>query len=540
MIFLLNRFLKESKIKINEDELKIYLENHSSYPSMHAITDVLFSFDIENMVLEVPVDLDTFEKLPNTFYTLVNFQELSEYAIVKKNREGEVTIITSSAKKRIKKSDFIDVWDGVILVVDRGPEYEPFFDVKLLVKVLAAVSIILYVFVFYNKNDVLVHAGHFTLSLAGIFLSLLLVKKDLGYTSRFTEKFCSLIKEKSCDNVLNSAGSVLYKSIKLSDLSLVYFLTVSFLWAMVNNFSGLSTLLAFFSILGITVVFYSFYFQFKIIKNWCPLCLGVSSILIFQSVCAYFFITGWNFGLSTIFISLFAFLIFSSLWLNIKRLILKEKKLVNMEQQNLRFKRNFSVFKALYLANEEISTEINGAGGEIFMGDKFAPMQILLITNPLCIHCKKAHSDLLNLMSKHPGKIQLTFRFLIKNSEDDAFLIANKLISIYHEASLEECLKAMKEIYSTKESLSVEEWLRKWEDFGSKEYDIILKNCREWCMKKFLSYTPTTLINGRQLSTEYEIKDLFFFVEELTDMFNNSSDKNYSFAKNTDIAHECL
>jgi uncharacterized membrane protein len=540
MIFLLNRFLKKNKIKISEDELGLYLENHSSYPSMHAITDVLFSFDIENIVLEVPVDPDTFKKLPNIFFTLVNFQELSEYAIVKKNREGEVTIITSSAKKKMKKSDFLNVWNGIILVVDRGPEYKPFLDVKLWIKVLAAVALLVCVIIFYNKNNVLVHGGHFTLSLAGMFLSLLLVKKDLGYTSRLTEKFCSLTKENSCDNVLNSAGAVIYKSIKLSDLSLVYFLTVSFLWMIVNNFPGLSTLLALVSVLGISVVFYSFYFQFKIIKNWCPLCLAISSILIFQSVCAYFFITDWNFGLSTIFISIFVFLFSSALWLNIKRFILKEKKLMRIEQQNLRFKRNFPVFKALYLANEEVNTDINAGESEIFMGHEFAPIQILLITNPLCIHCKKAHSDILNLMSKYPGKIQLTFRFFTKDSEDDAFHIANKLISIYHEASLEECLEAMKDIYSTKESLNVEEWLRKWQDFGSNEYDIVLKNGREWCMKNFFNYTPTTLINGRQLSTEYEIRNLIFFIEELTDMFNNSNNKNYSFAENTDIAHECL
>ena len=64
---LLGRFLKKNNIKINSNDLKFQLQSNIDYPSISSISDTLDFFEIENLVVKIP--LDSIDELPKSFIT---------------------------------------------------------------------------------------------------------------------------------------------------------------------------------------------------------------------------------------------------------------------------------------------------------------------------------------------------------------------------------------------------------------------------------------------------------------------------------------
>ena len=195
----------------------------------------------------------------------------------------------------------------------------------------------------------------------------------------------------------------------------------------------------------------------------------------------------------------------------------KLKSLKELSQSKLdyfRFKRNFNLFNTLLETSKAIDTSI-AETSEIVIGNKNVPLNITIITNPFCGHCKSVHTLVEDIYKKYPDKVQINLRFNINTIDkgNDEVKVTTRLLEIFKKSDDLVCLDAMHDIYN---GMKTEDWLNKWQNCYEKEkYISVLNNQSEWCKSNEINFTPEILINGRSFPKEYNRSDLIYFIEEL-------------------------
>ncbi|MCF6348125.1 MAG: thioredoxin domain-containing protein [Flavobacteriaceae bacterium] len=525
LFFLLTSFLQKENIHLNQDELKLQLLSHPSYPSLHSVTGVLGHFNIKNMALEVPKNRETLFQLPTSFISIII--EKNEFVIVTQH-ENNIELLYSNKKKKIVSLDeFLEMWSGIIVVIEKDTFVIPNKKVTntTLLNSVYVLSAIVILGLFFITKPSLFQSTHFVLSLIGIGISSLIVKHELGFQSKAIDKFCTATESTSCDAVLNSKGASISKHFKLSDINLIYFIGIALSWLFLVNFSTNNSTIIIISLITVPITLYSIYYQYIIIKKWCPLCLGIVAVLWLQ--CCTLFLAKTSFisiklDFNSSFILFFSFLITATLWLFIKPLLKKQQELEKLEIEHYKFKRNFELFNAVYSKNEIINTQPIDSK-EIVLGNKNALLRILIVTNPSCFYCKEAHTDLENILKKNSDTINITIRFNIniKDKNSIAHRVTEKLIEIYNTESEELCIDALHEVY--KSDVDLDKWIFKWGEPSNGIFNNLLKMQQDWCHENSINFTPALYVNGKQFPKEYNRSDLNYFIEDLIEQNESNS-----------------
>ncbi|WP_417290650.1 vitamin K epoxide reductase family protein [Corallibacter sp.] len=523
--------MKRNKIKIPAEELAIQLLSHPSYPSLHAVTGVLDHFKIENIALEIPKSVDVLNQLLNTFFAVLNIEGQNEYAVIKKQKTKIKYSTYTKSYINCNYQEFLSIWNGIVVVIDNEKpirlERSELYENKTILNVLFFCLSLGFLYSFFNSTPTIFEGIHFLLSVLGLALSVLISKQELGFSSSLTDGLCAIGGKVDCDAVLNSKGATVFELIKLSDISLIYFSGLVISWLLGINLGLSSTLLPLSSVLTIPVMLYSLYYQYSIIKNWCTMCLGIVAILFFQVLCVFTLDTSlanFKFDFKGDFLVLSSFLLAMVLWLFLKPLLKKEVLLEDLQIKYLKFKRNFDLFFTVYNQNKYLSTDINVS--EITFGNIDAPVNIVLVTNPMCHYCKAAHADIENILNKYNNDVRVTIRFNVMTDEKTKlpYRIASALLAIYYDISPESCKESLSQIY--KEGIDREKWLEKWSHLDIAKFDEVLEYEQKWCHQNAINFTPALLINGKQFPKEYDRSDLLFFIDKLSEKFIEESNVN--------------
>ncbi len=510
-------FLKKENIHLNQDELKLQLLSHSSYPSLHAITGVLDHFSIDNIALELPKEHEILIQLPKYFIAHINSQQKEEFVLVNQ-LENRIAIVYSNKKKnKIAIEDFLEIWSGIIIAAekDNNTVSGKTINNKLTSIFFYSLIGILMLGVFFYTKPSLLSSLHFILSVIGVSLSVLIVKHEFGFQSKTLDRICSVSEDTSCDAVLNSKGASIFNNIKLSDISLLYFVGLTFTWLIYVNLDLTITAIIFLTLMALPITFYSIYYQYQIVKKWCPLCLGIVAVLWLQC-CTLLFnetvIPSMKLDYTSSFVLFFSFSFTTSLWVFIKPLLKKQEQLEQLEIEHYKFKRNFDLFNSVYSKGESLDTNsINSS--EIILGNKNAPLRILMVTNPSCFYCKEAHIDLEEIIKRNLKNINLTIRFNVPQEESNiANQVAKRLLEIYTESE-ERCRVALHEVYLDDADLN--QWLVKWGTSANTIYSNLLEAQQNWCHTNKIHFTPALYVNGKQFPKEYQRSDLSYFIEDL-------------------------
>lgn len=516
LYYILNVYLNNNDIHISEEELKLQLLSHPSYPSLHSITGVFNHFGVENMALEVPKNRETLLQLPINFISVII--EKNEFVIITQH-ENKIELLYGNKEKRVISLDkFLEMWSGIIVVIEKDTFETSSKKVTngTLVNNVYLFSAIIVLSLFFLSKPSLFQSSHFITSLAGIWISFLVIKHEFGFQSKTLDKICIANETTNCDAVLNSKGASISNYFKLSDISLIYFVGLALSWILSVNFSiNNNTTIITLSLLALPITIYSIYYQYNIVKKWCPLCLGIVAILWLQC-CTLFFnqtsILSIKLDIKSSFILFFSFLITTTLWLFIKPLLKKQQELEKLEIEHYKFKRNFDLFNAVYGKNEIIDTNSIDSK-EIILGNRNAPLQILTVTNPSCFYCKEAHIDLEKILNKNRDNVNAIIRFNVSDDKNNiANQVATRLLEIYSESE-EKCIKALHGVY--KNDANLNKWLDTWGECNNNDFSDILQLQQKWCHKNNISFTPAIYINGKQFPKEYSRSDLNYFIEDL-------------------------
>ena len=396
MIDLVELLLKKNSISFDKQELAFQIQSHPSFPSLHAITGVLNHFDIDNVAAEVPQNIETLLELPKCFIAEIETVNSKKLVTVVRKELDFFLFYSSKVKEKHTETTFLEKFTGIIVAVEKQSEeikqvsnYKNYFLIGLLSIVTLGILLI--------SKPTIVAIHFFFTSLIGFIISISIYKQELGVYSLIGNTFCATYNEKKdCDAVLSSKGAIVFKEYKLSDFILIYFsaLTSITFFALLNNIS--LDILYLISLLTIPVTIYSIYYQFKIVKKWCFLCLIIVTVLWIQ-VSLIFFNFNFELSLISLLITAFCFLSTFLLWSFIKPNLKEFQKNKKIKIDYYKFKRNFSLFKNLLQESTRKETEIENTN-EIVFGNKNSKLEILIVTNPFCGHCKPVHKMVENIL----------------------------------------------------------------------------------------------------------------------------------------------
>lgn len=512
------RLLNDNSIIYDKNELEFQIQSHPSYPSLHSITGVLNHFNIENIAAKVPSSSKTLIELPDSFLAQINDNNGQSLVTVKKNKNK--LSIFNGAKQTVSllKEEFIEKFTGIIVAVEKSENKRQAYNFFSFSKKISLVFLFgLFFYLFFNWTTNINTYLHILLSILGILISIAIVKKEMGLQSTLGNAFCSSNSEKKdCDAVLTSKGAEIIKDYKLSDFSLLYFSTVFLLtFILQTNQSIVYTL----SLVALPITIYSIFYQYKVVKKWCLLCLTIVGILWLQGIIAFIAHNyNFNFEFKELVAVLFCISFTFFFWKYLKPFVLELNALRKEKLKATKFKRNYSLFSTMLNSVPSLDTKIEDVN-EIVFGNLKANLELIVITNPFCGHCKQVHKIVEDILAKYSNEVKIVIRFNIRaeDSHSDVVKITTRLLEIY-ATNKEDCLLAMSDIY---EKMPVKSWLKKWGNCKEKEgYISILKKEKGWCTENNINFTPEILINGKGYPKEYNKTDLLYFIEELSEQKN--------------------
>ena len=517
LINLVELILKNNEISFDNKELIFQIQSHPSYPSLHSVTGVLDHFNIQNIAVEVPVNSETLVELPESFIAEINTKKGNELVAVVKKQMIYNLVFDSKEQEFISESEFLERFTGIVVVVEKTiKDSVNKFNSSFFLKIISLVVISLMLIIVFKPTIILLI--FFFFSFLGLTISISIYKNEIGLDSKIGDAFCGISKQKkNCDAVLSSKGAKVIGTYKLSDFSLIFFF-----WLVLLSFSSILNIFSLdigylVCLIVLPVTIFSIFYQIKVLKKWCSLCLSISFVLWVLAILAMYE-TNFKFAITreTIFLTSATLLIIILIWDFLKPKLKEYQKNKEFKIDYFRFKRKYKLFSALLKSALKIDTKISDLK-EISLGNKDASLEIILVTNPRCFFCKEAHAKLFKILESNNDNIHLIIRFnvntLDNNISNKSLLISDTLIEIFNNNINSVFNEAINEIYAEKRSSK--KWIEKWSLISTLSNIDVLSKQREWCLQNKINFTPSILINGYQFPKEYKISDLHFFIEDL-------------------------
>ncbi|MCE3075043.1 vitamin K epoxide reductase family protein [Chryseobacterium gwangjuense] len=485
--------------KLDKQEFYFQFSSHPNYPSALAFSDTLNFLGLKNDAYEL--DKEFWDELPGEYIAVVD----NSFSLVKK--KGDQFTTYSDKIKNITKEELYKNSSEFVLLFEKTEAIKTTssFSYKPIIYSVFGLIILYSLFQFSWYESVFN-----ILSLAGVYISLELFNQKFGQESAVVNNICG----GAAKNTIQSSCSKIFSSdktnvlgLKLSDFSLVYFLGITFMGLI---FPDAQFILRITALVSTLVIVYSLYVQFFVEKSFCRVCLLIILILLSQiGISEVYF--SWGGSLAIVFISI---IIFASLFFTIaffNNLLNQQEELKRSNAKNLRFKRNYDLFKRELLDNEKIEFSDNNT---FFVGSKNAKLHLSIVSNPYCGFCKEAHKIAENLLHQYPNEISVQMRFNYspdQQNEKFTHLISDFMYT-YKNKFEREFIDLVEYWFETRDESKVRQ---KAGITSSNENLTPVINMGIENKNAGINFTPIILINGYQFPDKYDREDIYYFIGEL-------------------------
>ncbi|UKJ07507.1 vitamin K epoxide reductase family protein [Solitalea lacus] len=512
------------KVKVTGITLEKTLQEHPNYPSLLSVTDALTSWKIETLAIKVAPE--KMQELPLPFMTQVKGDRHNYFAVVNKLDEGKITWQDpASAKwKTIPFDEFNKKSTGIVLLAEPleqagEKDYKSAYKSQLVKSIAPALLLILltvYSFglvinSFYTTGaNALFPALLFTTKLVGVLITSLLLWYEFDKNNPLLQKICTGGSKTNCNAILQSKAAKAWGEITWSDLGFIYFTGGVVVLALSNLNKSMLSSLAWFNLLALPYIVYSLYYQGKIAKQWCRLCLGVQALLALEFIIAsggrFLFFEAALLNWSNVAAIVFSFLGTAAAWFTLKSYIVKAKNYKRTQLEFKRLKYNPQLFEALLHKQKAITHDPTGLG--IVLGNPNAKMKIIKVCNPYCGPCASAHPIIDELIHLNED-VQVQIIFTASEDENDRRSQPVKhLLALNEKQDAQLIQQAMDDWYNNPKK-DYETFAKKYLMNGElQKQGTRLQAMHEWSNKMEIAFTPTFFINGYQLPEFYSIQDL--------------------------------
>lgn len=508
-------YLQLENIQLDEREFDFQVETHPEFPSLLAFHDALNFFKIPNIA--VRIEDKNVNDLPDHFIAQINTSEGSELALVQQ-KEHKFHIKLKEKKNLLwELEEFQKAWSGIVLAAESDEVQTVQKNSKdLTFAILGILGIIGMVFISIPL------AIFFVFILAGIFFGKEAVSQELSIDTNFSSKFCNISAQTDCNTVIQSEGFKLFGKVGLSDFSILYFSgqLIAFSALLLKQQESDFFLFS----LGLSVVIVpltlgSIYYQWRVIKKWCMVCLAIIALLYIQSAYSFWYIESYQltFEFQTTSLILYgsSFVLVTLVWLSIKPFLNRYFELEEENKQLFKFKRNYPLFKKELLSQKKII--YSELPAHFIVGNPDARLKMSIVTNPFCKYCKAAHFEFEKLLEQYPDKICLNILFFFNpdtENGDSSKGLHLRLADIYMKDGGQKLMDALGDWFSHKE---YDRWIVKYGEFSG-EIDTLrdIFYTQNTChQKNNILFTPTVTLGNYQYPSAYENSDIALFAQDL-------------------------
>jgi len=485
--------------KLDKQEFYFQFSSHPNYPSALAFSDTLNFLGLRNDAYEL--DKEYWDELPEEYIAVVD----NSFSLVKK--KGDQFTIYSDKIKNVTKEELYKNSSEFVLLFEKteAAKTASSFNFKPVIYSIFGLIIL------YSLLQLSWYESVFNiLSLAGVYISLELFNQKFGQVSVVVNNICGggtkNTVQSSCSKIFSSDKTNIL-GLKLSDFSLVYFLGITFIGLI---FPDAQFVLRVTSLISALVILYSLYVQFFVEKSFCRVCFLIIAILLFQIAIGTVYFN-WSASLAIVFISIivFASLFFTTAYFN--NLLNQKEELKKSNAKNLRFKRNYDLFKRELLDKERVEFSDTHT---FFVGNKDAKLHLSIVSNPYCGFCKGAHAIVENLLHQYPNDISVQMRFNYSQDEkNEKFTqLMSDFMFAYKNKSEQEFINLVEYWFETRDESKVRQ---KAGITSSNENLNPVINMSVENKNAGINFTPIILINGYQFPDKYDREDINYFIGEL-------------------------
>jgi uncharacterized membrane protein len=509
--------LRTYGIRVPIETIETELFTHPDFPSLEAVRSAMERWRVPAM----PVRLSP-EKLQGVPLPAIAHLHSGDFVLVQAVGEAEVQFWTSGkGKQKISFQDFIAAWSGAMLLVSK-PKITPEekkaplqngerFGVRLRRMVAYTFSGVLASFALFSIFSVSwIFAGLACLKLVGLFFSVGLLQQSLGQeSSSWFSSLCTIGKNTDCKAILQTKASKIFSWLSWAEVGFFYF-SGGFLVLLLASWQVsplvVVPFLGVLSLLALPYTFFSVYYQWRVAKQWCPLCLGVQVVLWLEFsltqtlskgegfMAKEFLIFSFGVGSFSFLLPVAGWFLFSDIWN-------KAQKARYWRLQALRLHRNPVMFQALLRSQKKLQTPTDTAVMPLVLGK--GGVQISIFTNPRCPPCAHLHQALAELLENVTEKIEVHFYFLsFPAQEQTTEELITAFLACPDEATKKDLLDAW---YAEKQKIDI---------LPTEEAAKICLSHTHFAQLNEIEGTPTVFVNGYQLPEGYALKNLVYHLKD--------------------------
>ncbi len=495
-------------LKLDKQEFLFQFNSHPNYPSALAFSDTLNFMGVRNDAYEL--DKEYWDELPEEFIAIVD----DSFSLVKKT--GNNYSVFSDKTKNLNKEELHNKSSDFVLLFEKDEKadhkttisFKPFAYAAFGLNILYSILNLAWYETIFNM-----------LSLIGVYISLEIFNQKFGNASPVIGSICgdtsAVETVNSCDKIITQDKTSLL-GLKFSDLSLVYFVCISVLGLFLPT---TAYIIKGFAIVSVLAIGYSIYIQAFVEKTFCKICLLIIGILIGQLLITSFFFDLLYFNLPTLLLTAILWIIIFSALLSLNNLLTEKETLKKSNSKNLRFKRNYELFKRELLESQKITFQNNHT---FLLGAKEPKLHIAVVSNPYCGFCKEAHHIVDSILKKYSSEIsvQIRFNYMPEKATEKYTGLISDFISIYKNNSEENFMHAVESWFENRDEAKIAEMANR---SASEDLSPIIQMTQE-NGNAGLNFTPIILINGHQFPDKYDREDIWYFIDDLIedDEFENS------------------
>jgi len=522
-------YLQRLNVPFSTSALAEKLRENPYYPSLYSIKYVLDRYNIPNEAFSL--QQEHWKELEPPFITYArNTNAGKDFVLVTAIKNETVSYIHGKQKPvTVTEAAFLADWEKMVLVAEpasgsgdpelaanRRKEHTRRKQQFLLVAGLALLVMLFVISpIVSGTNGLALPFLLMTLTkIAGMVITGLLLLYEADKSITIVRNLCGGGIETHCDAVLNSPAAGI-AGLRWSEAGFFYFASSGLfllfpslsLPAKLPWLAGTATLVA-------AYIPFSIYYQYRIVRQWCPLCLTVQAVLyleltwslivfwpdpFFPSLSAPFLVT----ALSCLLLPIIAWYFFKP--------FLQAK--LQKDQYEAAYKRllyNPEQFKQLLVQQHKAPDGWEQLG--IMIGNPSAENTIVKVCNPYCAPCASAHPELEKLIRTNK-RVNLKIIFTATTKQHDrSAQPAKHLLAIAAQADPVKTMEALDNWYSASRK-DYEAFAAKYPVNGAlPAQDKKIEAMDQWCRLAGIAATPTIFINGYQLPENYDINELKYIL----------------------------
>jgi uncharacterized membrane protein len=512
----LKALLKLAKVNVTETTLKSKLLQHTDFPTLVSLSDVLTDLKVDNLATRInPYQLSEIP-LP----AIAHFEDGTGYGTIQKIENNQVECLHDKMGIRSESiAEFSQRWQGITLLIQsneksgeenysKSRRFEVIEKLRKLF-IIGGLIVILGYFIrthFTNltiENTSYLYAFIIT-KFAGIIVSSFLIWYIIDANNSFLRSVCEINSKTSCGNILNSEVAKIFGWLTWSEIGLFYF-TGGFITVLFsNNLNETILILKWLNVLALPYTVWSVYYQAFVAKEWCILCLMVQVLLWVE----FFTLLPISFTLNSESMNSFVnlaicFLSITILWAFIK------KPLQNSGQfdetyntlQKIKFDPDFV---RGVLSKERMLPPIFEGMKVLRMGNPEAENVITLVLTISCTSCSRTFEEVQRLIDRN-NLFKAEIIFATSNNEsDEGTQIVNKILNLPNEKMKEATQNWFKNVKQNQQK-----WKMKLEIKEASEVDFkqVILHLR-WLELAGIFSAPSIFLNKAEIPSVFGITNL--------------------------------